>query len=300
MGKDPTPAGDPRHDEWVHGAFGVNPATFGPRNPSSPGGILDPNLIQRTFGNAMFNVSDYLSRHHLMRAGSQVMLDGSTMTVDAVVQRLIGDLRLTVSADVVRGWVENEAGRAQDFWTVGRQQGRAGAAGGGGNAPQYSLSYAFVPATAHVDARTGATSADGPQHQLAFGATISLHPDGVAGPEISWQAQVAGSGDTFTVQNVLQGPQAAWVVPFLNGALQISALASALGGMARGQADASGRVSLVPTVQVGAGGQVTYAIPGMSNHLLIGFQAAASVTATQGSNATVDFSPQAFLQVQWN
>ena len=176
----------------------------------------------------------------------------------------------------------------------------AGQPARGGTPPQYSLSYAFVPVTAHLDTQTGQTSQDGPQHQMTLAATFALHPEGQAGPEIAWQAQVAVSNGNAQVTQITEGVQAAWVMPFLNGALQVSALASAAAGVAQGRPDASGRVSMVPSAQVAAGGQVTYAIPGTNNHVLIGFQVQGSVTQTQGSNASLDFAPQGFLQIQWN
>src|SRR5262249_8036777 len=114
------------------------------------------------------------------------------------------------------------------------------------------------------------------------------------------QLQVAADGDTFRVASILQGIQAAWVMPFLNGALQISALVSAATGASRGSPTASGTVAMVPTSQVGTGGQVTYTIPGTHGTVQVGFQVAASVTAQQGSNSTADFSPQGFIQIQWN
>ena len=43
---------------------------------------------------------------------------------------------------------------------------------------------------------------------------------------------MAADAGTFKVANILQGLQAAWVVPFLDGALQISAIATVAAGVA--------------------------------------------------------------------
>lgn len=157
-----------------------------------------------------------------------------------------------------------------------------------------------MPVTGHVDIKTGQVSADGPQHQATFTGNIALHPDGQAGPELAWQVQVAADAGTFRVANILQGLQAAWVVPFLDGALQISAIATAAAGAAAGQPSPGGRISIVPAGQAGVGGQVTYNVPGTKGKLQVGFQVQATVTAQQGSNPTADLAPQGFLQVVWH
>jgi hypothetical protein len=164
-------------------------------------------------------------------------------------------------------------------------------------APQYSIQYAFVPTGAHLSTQ-GKGTLDPPQSQVSYTGTIALHPDGASGPEIAWTVQVAATAKTFVVQNILQGPQAQWVWPFLNNTLQVQVIAQALRGMANGGTDAKGAVAMVPMTQIGIAGQVTYAIFGKS--VLIGFQLSATGTATDGQAPTADLVPQGFIQVQWN
>jgi hypothetical protein len=58
-------------------------------------------------------------------------------------------------------------------------------------------------------------------------------------------------------------------------------------------------VPLMPTVQLSAGGQVTYTIPGTGKHVLVGFQLAGQVTGIAGQGTTAALVPQGFVQVQW-
>jgi ABC-type arginine/histidine transport system permease subunit len=111
--------------------------------------------------------------------------------------------------------------------------------------------------------------------------------------------QIAHSVKGYVLQNIQTGPQAQWVWPFLDGALQLQVLASALAGGANTGNDVIGAVPLVPTVQLSAGGQVTYAIPGTGKHVLIGFQLAGQLTGTAGQGTTGALVPQGFVQVQW-
>ena len=165
---------------------------------------------------------------------------------------------------------------------------------GGANAPQYSIAYALQP---------GVPQAGGPpapaQSQIAFTGTIALHADGASGPEVAWTVQIAHSVKGYVLQNIQTGPQAQWVWPFLDGTLQLQVLASALAGGANTGNDVIGAVPLVPTVQLSAGGQVTYAIPGTGKHVLIGFQLAGQLTGTAGQGTTGAVVPQGFVQVQW-
>jgi hypothetical protein len=163
-------------------------------------------------------------------------------------------------------------------------------------APQYSVSYAF-PLTGHVDVKTGEKSKDELRSQASYTGTIALHPDDKAGPELSWTVQVAATNKTWAVQQILSGPQAAWAWPFLNGALQIQLIANALWGLANSEKEATGKVAMVPSTQVGVSGQVTYAILG--NTVLVGFQMGPSATMNQGANPTADLAAQAFIQIQW-
>ncbi|MBV8912792.1 MAG: hypothetical protein JOZ05_07110 [Acetobacteraceae bacterium] len=162
-------------------------------------------------------------------------------------------------------------------------------------APQFSISYGF-PATGHITA-SGQTSADQPRGQVAYTGTIALHPDNAPGLEVSWTVQVAYTLKTWKVQQILQGPQAAWAWSFLDGALQVQVIANALSGLANSDTEASGKVAMMPATQIGASGQVTYAILGKK--VLIGFQMGPSVTATQGQPTTADMAVMGFLQVQW-
>jgi hypothetical protein len=164
-------------------------------------------------------------------------------------------------------------------------------------APQYSIQYVFVPTGAHVTPQ-GKGSLDSSQSQTSYTGTIALHPDGTSGPEIAWTVQVAVNARSIVLQNILQGPQAQWVWPFLDGALQVQVIAQALRGLANTGSDATGKVTMAAMTQIGVAGQVTYAILGKS--VLIGFQLAATGTATDGQATTADLVPQAFVQVQWN
>lgn len=97
-------------------------------------------------------------------------------------------------------------------------------------------------------------------------------------------------GGHLTNQSGFTGAQVAWVWSFLDGALQAGPQFQALVGASRAQQTATNRLEWVPTGQVGAGGQVQYAIPGLDGHVLIGLQAGASGTAAQGAGSTVDFA----------
>jgi hypothetical protein len=162
--------------------------------------------------------------------------------------------------------------------------------------PQYSIQFAFPASGVHVDTK-GQGSVDKLQSQTSYTGTFQLHPDGAAGPEIAWTVQVTATADKFVVQNILKGVQAQWVWPFLNGALQVQVIASALRGLANSGTDAKGKVAMVPMTQVGVAGQVTYAIFGQT--VLVGFQLQGSGTATGGMAPTADLVPMAFIQIQW-
>jgi hypothetical protein len=165
---------------------------------------------------------------------------------------------------------------------------------GGGDAPQYSLAYALQPQVPQA----GGSPAPA-QSQVSFTGTIALHPEGKSGPEIAWTVQIAHSVKGYVLQSIITGPQAQWVWPFLDGALQLQVLVSALAGGANTGNDVTGSVPLMPSVQLSAGGQVTYAIPGTGKHVLIGFQLAGQVTGTAGQGTTAALVPQGFVQVQW-
>jgi hypothetical protein len=156
--------------------------------------------------------------------------------------------------------------------------------------------------TTHFTPSTGQSSApDPPGVQGAIQATWELHPDGKPGAEVTWVGQVAvgqdpGSPDKgFKVQSLLSGPQAAYVIPFLNGTLQLAPVIQMLAGVQRVQHE--DRIyRLVPTTQVGAGGQAVYTIPGTNGHLQLGGQAAAAITDPARADLTVDYGYQVFLQ----
>jgi hypothetical protein len=289
---------DPNHDRWLNTALGLQ---LPPRAASGAGGASAvPNLLDISgMKREMDSVCDYLRDHRLMRYGDHIMLDSNSYSIDEATQLLIQKLHLTKPANTVSSWIRGQANQAPDFLTLD-QGGQKGSSGGSAQAPQYQLTYSFVPVTGHVDSKTGQVSADGPQHQATFAGNIALHPDGHAGPELAWQVQVAADAGTFKVANILQGLQAAWVVPFLDGALQLSAIATAAAGVAAGQPTLSGSVAMVPAAQAGVGGQMTYNLPGTGGKVQIGFQVAATVTAQQGSNPTADLAPQGFLQIVWH
>jgi len=163
---------------------------------------------------------------------------------------------------------------------------------GGADAPQYNIAYALQPKLPQAGG-----PASPAQTQISFTGTIALHADGKPGLEYAWTVQIARTANGFILQNIATGPQLQWVEPFLNNTLQIQVLASALAGGANTGNEVKGSMALVPTAQLSVGGQVTYVIPGTGKHVLIGFQLAGQVTATEGQGTTAALVPQGIIQI---
>ena len=164
------------------------------------------------------------------------------------------------------------------------------------------LSYSLVEAV-HADPKTPTKpgTADPVGEQLALQYTLEVHPENKSGVEVSWVAQLgwakdAGGERKLKVQQILSGPQAAYVFAFLDGALQITPMVQALAGVVRGEGTKDGIVKLRPATQVGGGGQIAYAVGDTGGHLQIGGQAAASWTDPQDAKSTFDYGAQIFLQ----
>jgi hypothetical protein len=286
---------DEKHHIFMQTAFNI---TLPPLSGSSSG-APKLNLSPTVMTKEMSDVSYYLQNHNIHRAGKNVQLDTGIASPKMLAQRLVRELKLTSSEALVATWIREEIKNLPDMLTIGRE-GAAEGSGGLGSPPNYQLSYNFVPITGHVDLKTHETSTDKPAHQLAFAANIQVHPDGEPGPELAWQVQVQTDGNSFSVASIMQGVQASWVIPFLDGALQIAALANAAVGVTKGQQSVSGDIPMLPTVQVGVGGQATYTIPGTGGKLQVGFQVPASITSQSGGATTADLSLQGFLQIQWH
>jgi hypothetical protein len=163
---------------------------------------------------------------------------------------------------------------------------------GGADAPQFSVAYALQP---QVPQAGGPASPA--QTQISFTGTIAMHAENVPGWEKAWTVQIAHTAKGYVLQNITTGPQMQWVWPFLNNTLQIQVLASALAGGANTGNEVKGSMALVPTAQLSVGGQVTYVIPGTGKHVLIGFQLAGQVTATEGQGTTAALVPQGIIQI---
>ncbi len=165
---------------------------------------------------------------------------------------------------------------------------------GGTDAPQYNIAYAFQPKLPQAGG-----PASPAQTQVSFTGTVAMHADNKPGLEYAWTVQIARTAAGYVLQNIITGPQLQWVWPFLNNTLQLQVLASALAGGANTGNDVNGSIPMVPTAQLSAGGQVTYAIPGTGKHVLIGFQLAGQVTATEGQGTTAALVPQGIIQISF-
>jgi hypothetical protein len=164
--------------------------------------------------------------------------------------------------------------------------------GGGAQNISVYLQYTFTPQTVHTPVGGGADTSDQPAHALTGQMTWEFHADNQSGLEVSAFGQLTWFADEkgghIKNQSGFTGAQVAWVWSFLDGALQAGPLFQALVGASRAQQNKSDKLTWTPTGQVGAGGQIQYAIPGFKGHLLIGVQAGVSATDPKGSDATVD------------
>ena len=137
--------------------------------------------------------------------------------------------------------------------------------------------------------------------QLGIQYTLELHPENKSGRELSWVTQLGWSKDPdrqgeLEVQQILTGPQAAYVWAFLDGSLQVTVIAQALTGFLRGEGRKDRIVKLHPATQVGAGGQLVWVVPNTGEHLQVGGQAAASWSDPDDVDSTIDYGTQIFLQ----
>ncbi|HLY57264.1 MAG TPA: OmpA family protein [Stellaceae bacterium] len=156
------------------------------------------------------------------------------------------------------------------------------------------LQYTFTPTTVHTPMGGGPETSDQPAHTITGQLTMEFHADNASGLEISALGQATffadEKGGHITNQSGFTGAQVAWVWSFLDGALQAGPQFQALIGVSKTQDKVSGKLEWTPTGQVGLGGQVQYAIPGLKGHVLVGVQAGVSATDPKGGDSTADRS----------
>ncbi|HEY6891172.1 MAG TPA: hypothetical protein VI300_25430 [Solirubrobacter sp.] len=147
--------------------------------------------------------------------------------------------------------------------------------GGASSSPiprQIVLQYTFVPRTLHEGDK--GRSADNPAHQLAGQYTIQFKVPNAGGMEldVSFLVQATFFNDagksrldpsSLSLQNLMAGAQAAWVMPLVTNVLQLQAIVQGVAGAMR-EPGATGFVSLKPdpTAQVAGQMQVVVTIPG--------------------------------------
>jgi hypothetical protein len=168
--------------------------------------------------------------------------------------------------------------------------------------------------------RGASNSQDPPTWQVTGQITVPLHPEGQSGFEISAQGSVSFvmtqqgrivdgtltfSDPTATVTNVQGALQAAWVKPFLEGAIQYQAFAQVVGGASwveDSTSVSSGTVTLKPAGMVqGVGGmQLVFVVPDTGGHVQMFIQLQTSVTRTSGQPSTLDLQGSGGVQIQFN
>ena len=201
--------------------------------------------------------------------GDQVLLDGQTTTMERAADRAFAALgqypyvrRPEVLVHLRQKYVEAR----------------------GGPTTQVIFGYTLVPRALQ------ATSAPDPlnplrtQHQFSFTITRAHHPDDSPGRESSFQGSVA-LNDSGDIVNLQAGGQEAMVAPLLHGWIQVSGLVQVMAA-ANWSQSASGSVTVSPSVQAAAGGQilVTPTFRGgpltfLNGHIQLGAQILGTATA---------------------
>jgi hypothetical protein len=249
-------------------------------------------------------VKNYLQSHGLASnvadaSGATVMFDNKSAPLDTVVNKTVADGKKAnlKSGDEGRGYITPDLVRKiiADILVAAIPR-VPGPRSGSGKPQRVSayLQYTFTPTTVHTPASGGKDSQDQPAHSLTGQLTMEFHADNQSGLEISSFGQLTWFADEkgghITNQSGFAGAQVAWVWSFLDGNLQAGPFFQALVGASKAQQKLSNKLEWTPTGQVGAGGQVQYAIPGFKGHLLVGVQAGVSATDPKGGDPTTDRS----------
>jgi hypothetical protein len=203
---------------------------------------------------------------------------------------------------------------AGDLDTVPRVQHDDPAGTGGDQASTKPTTQASIQyqgnLTGHRVIRTGQTSVDPGNTQITGQVTFMFHEEGDAGLELSVQGSVdftlSVQGNSKTVEgltvsnvqailnNTQVAGQAAWVVPFFSGAIQLEPFVQLVVGINWSSTPSalppnSLRLSPVEASamgQVAGGGQAQWAVPGTKVNIFI--QGQGSVTAPAGADSTAD------------
>jgi hypothetical protein len=174
------------------------------------------------------------------------------------------------------------------------------------NSTQLTIGFMFVPKQIHTT-KAGTTTTDPPTFQVQGQYTIKLHKEGNWGFETSpvFQGSFSVTKDdqkkvTKVVEQPMVGVQEALVTQqFFNKMIQLQAFVQFLMGATLEQDIAiNGSVTCqraLPTVQVAAGVQSVFTVPGTNEHLQVVSQAQFSKTGT-GGQITVDKSVGIGLQ----
>jgi hypothetical protein len=168
--------------------------------------------------------------------------------------------------------------------------------------------------TRHETLVTKEKSTDPVTYQVTGQVALQLHGTGKMGFELAVQgsvsfvftrgAQTLASVTTddvkATVTNVQMAGQAAWVIPFLNGALQMQTFVQAVAGInwvqEAGAASTTVHMKHYSMAQGVGGMQVVYTLPGTDKHLQLFIQAQKSITGTD-PQSTQDL--QGAIGLQW-